>query len=171
MSTRKTSMKECAKLLQLVALASCAGFFLLGCAQTEESRMEQAIEMGPYVFEVERTEHHSFYDGTEIHVLVRIRRDDAAPFTTTFDEFVLGNWELTDKARNTFDCSSIVPLSGNRRSSDQWVAEFRIWTHPMMGVRVRDRTRIGKRASDFRLIIKNPDPRGKQPRRVSIPLR
>lgn len=163
-------MKECAKLLRLVALASCAGFFLLGCAQTEESRMQQAIEMGSYVFEVERTEHHSFYDGTEIHVFVRIRRDDAAPFTTTFDEFVNGNWELTDKARNTFDCSGIVPLSGNRRSSQQWVAKFRIWTNPsMMGV--RDPTRIGKRAGDFRLIIKSPDPRGKQPRRLSIPLR
>ena len=35
---------------------------------------------------------------------------------------------------------------------------------------VRDSARIGKRASDFRLIIDNPAPEDDQPRRVAIQL-
>jgi len=147
-----------------------AGLFLLGCAAapTEEYRMGQPIEMGPYVFELERTEQHSFYDGLEIHVMVRILEDNAAPFTTTFDYF-LGYWAVQDQAGNTFD-AGFAPLSGDRRSSEQWVAMFRIFTDSsMMGV--RDPEHVGERASDFRLFIENPFPQGEQPRRVVIQLR
>lgn len=131
--------------------------------------MGQTIEMGPFAFELERTEQHSFYDGMEIHVMVRIVEDKSAPFTNTFDDF-LGYWTIRDAAGNSYDCYMLKPLSGDRRSSSQWAAVFRVFTDAsFMGV--RDPEHIGKQASDFVLTIENPLQREGQPRLAVVQLR
>ena len=165
-------MKECdARIFRWHDWVFFAGLLLLACAAapTETYEMGQPIQMGPYIFELERTEQHTFYEGLEIHVIVRILENNAAPFTTTFDDF-LGYWAVRDQAGNTYDAGTISPLSGDRRSSEQWVARFRIFTSPgTMGV--RDPEHVGERVSDFRLFIENPFPQGEQPRRVALQLR
>src|SRR5207245_10623387 len=51
------SMKACASQVMGIVLALCASLAWVGCGKkTQEYRMDQPINMGPFSFEVERTE-------------------------------------------------------------------------------------------------------------------
>lgn len=177
-------MKACARVIP-VAVAVLLGGWLLGCrTPAEEYRMGQRIEMGPYAFTVEQTEESQVYAsvmgpeghyqaGTvnQIRVFFRLLRDDTAPFTTDFANSFLTGMKLVDGAGNQFDVNP-VPLSpvyrGGRQRSDEYAADIKL-DPSFMGV--RRPKEMGQHARDFRLIIDNPDPRSKQPRRISIALR
>ena len=166
-------MKVCDSRVVRVALVWGIGLGLFGCAKkTEEYRMGQPINMGPFSFEVERTEESRRLDliggpTPQIKVYYRMLYNKTPPFGTTFDE-VLVDVRLVDHANNRIDWGGRVVVSGNRHHPSEWYDLFTVG-RSFMGV--RDKARLGQRASDFRLIIDNPEVRAGQPERVSIPLR
>jgi hypothetical protein len=135
--------------------------------------MDQSINMGPFSFEVERTEesvklvHPSEGPTLEIRVYYRMLDNKTAPFGKTFDETLLGV-RIVDKADNTIEYSGRSVVSGDRHHPSEWCDIFTA-SPSMMGV--RDKAKLGQRASDFRLIIDNPEVRDGQPERVFIQLR
>jgi hypothetical protein len=157
-----------------IVLALCASLASLGCEKkTQEYRMDQPINMGPFSFEVERTEeavklkHPSEGPNLEIRVYFRMLDDKTPPFGKTLDETLL-EVRIRDKAGNTIESPGPRVVSGDRHHPSEWVEIFEV-SPSLIGV--RDRTKLGKRASDIRLIIDNPDVREGQPERVSIQLR
>jgi hypothetical protein len=157
-----------------IVLALCASLASLGCEKkTQEYRMDQPINMGPFSFEVERTEeavklkHPSEGPNLEIRVYFRMLDNKTPPFGKTLDETLL-EVRIRDKAGNTIESPGPRVVSGDRHHPSEWVEIFEV-SPSLMGV--RDRTKLGKSASDFRLIIDNPDVREGQPERVSIQLR
>jgi hypothetical protein len=167
-------MKACANQVMEIVLALCASLALLGCEKkTQEYRMDQPINMGPFTFEVARTEeavklaHPSEGPNLEIRVYYRMLDNKTAPFGKTLDETFLVV-RIVDKANNTIESGGPRVLSGDRHHPSEWVETFEV-SPSLMGV--RDSAKLGQRASDFRLIIDNPDVREGQPERVSIQLR
>jgi len=147
-----------------------AGAVLVGCARTEEYEVGQRIDMGPYSFEVVSADEGRWGSEPTLGILFRLDRDDTAPFTTDFRRSFAYKMEIIDAAGNAFvvDPSPQSPVyRAGRYRSDRYLAEVRL-SASLEGV--RDSTRIGKTASDFRLIIDNPDPERDQPRRVAIQL-
>jgi len=167
-------MKACDSQIVGIVLAICASLISLGCAKkTQEYRLEQPINMGPFSFEVERTEesvklvHPSEGPNLEIRVYYRMLDNKTPPFGKTFDETLLGV-RIVDKANNTIESGGGRVVSGDGRHPSEWVDTFTV-SPSLMGV--RDKSKLGQRVSDFRLIIDNPDVRDGQPERVSIQLR
>jgi len=167
-------MKAYASQVMGIVLVLCTSLAWLGCEKkTQESRMDQPINMGPFSFEVERTEeavkldHPSEGPNLEIRVYYRMLDNKTPPFGKTFDETLL-RVRIVDKADNTIEYSGRGVLSGDRRHPSEWCDIFTVGPS-LMGV--RDSAKLGQRASDFRLIIDNPDVREGQPERVSIQLR
>ena len=147
-----------------------AGALLAGCARTEEYKMGQRIDMGPYSFEVVSTDEGTWASQPTIDILFRLDRDDTAPFTTDFRSSFAFKMAVVDAAGNTFpvDPSPQSPVyRAGRDRSNRYIAEVRL-ADTLEGV--RDSGRIGKSAADFRLIIDNPAPEKDQPRRVAIQL-
>jgi len=145
--------------------------------------MNQPIEMGPYAFAVTRTEKWPASaavmtsDGKcqpiptiEIRVVIHLLRDDAAPFTTDFNSFLIADMKFEDKAGNQFETSP-VPISpvyrAGRYHAVDYVASAKV--DPSM-VGVRDPEHLGKDPRDFHLTIGNPSHERTQPRRVAIQL-
>src|SRR6266436_4295222 len=86
------SMKACASQVMGIVLALCASLAWVGCGKkTQEYRMDQPINMGPFSFEVERTEdsvklvHPSEGPTLEIRVYYRMLDNKTPPFGKTFD--------------------------------------------------------------------------------------
>jgi len=167
-------MKVCDSQVMGIVLALCASIVALGCEKkTQEYRLEQPINMGPFSFEVERTEesvklvHPGEGPNLEIRVYYRMLDNKTPPFGKTLDETLLGV-RIVDKANNTIESGGGRVVSGDRHHPSEWVDTFTV-SPSLMGV--RDRAKLGQSASDFRLIIDNPDMRDGQPERVSIQLR
>jgi hypothetical protein len=167
-------MKACDSQVLGIVLALCASVASLGCEKkTQEYRLEQPINMGLFSFEVERTEdsvklvHPSEGPNLELRVYYRMLDNKTAPFGKTFDETLLGI-RIVDKAGNTIEYSGRSVVSGDRHHPSEWCDIFTV-SPSLMGV--RDKAKLGQSASDFRLIIDNPDMRDGQPERVSIQLR
>ena len=167
-------MKDCDSQVLGIVLALCASVASLGCEKkTQEYRLEQPINMGLFSFEVERTEdsvklvHPSEGPNLELRVYYRMLDNKTAPFGKTFDETLLGI-RIVDKAGNTIEYSGRSVVSGDRHHPSEWCDIFTV-SPSLMGV--RDKAKLGQSASDFRLIIDNPDMRDGQPERVSIQLR
>ena len=153
-----------------VFVALLASAVLVGCARTEEYQLGQRIDMGPYSFEVTSADAGTRNSDRTISILFRLNRDDTAPFTTDFWQSFAYKMEIVDAAGNAFtvDPHPQSPVyRGGRNRSERYLAEVKL-SPSLEGV--RDSTRIGKTASDFRLIIDNPAPEGDQPRRVAIQL-
>jgi hypothetical protein len=167
-------MKACASQVMGIVLGLCASLASLGCEKkTQEYRLDQQINMGPFSFEVERTEesvklvHPNEGPNLEIRVYYRMLDNKTPPFGKTFDETLL-RVRIVDKAHNTFEYSGRGLLAGDRRHPSEWCDIFTV-SPSLRGV--RDSAKLGQRASDFRLIIDNPDVRDGQPERASIQLR
>jgi len=167
-------MKVCASQIISVAFALCISLASAGCGKTtQEYRMDQPINMGPFSFEVERTEqaeslaHPSEGPNLEIRVYYRMLDNKTPPFGRTLDESLL-DVRIVDKAENVIQSSGRALISGDRHHPSEWCDIFTV-SPTLMGV--RDRSKLGRTVSDFRLIIDNPDVRGNQPERVSIQLR
>jgi hypothetical protein len=168
-------MKACDSQVIGMVLALCASLASVGCEKkTQEYRLEQPINMGLFSFEVERTEessmrltHPSEGPNLEIRVYYRMLDNKTSPFGKTFDETLL-SVRIVDKANNTIESGGGRVVSGDRRHPSEWVDTFTV-SPSLAGV--RDRAKLGQSASDFRLIIDNPDVRDGQPERVSIQLR
>src|SRR6266446_1306536 len=168
------SMKACVSPVLGIALALCTSLAGLGCKKkTQEYRMDQPISMGPFSFEVERTEesvklvHPSEGPTLEIRVYYRMLDNKTPPFGKTFDETLL-RVRIDDKVKNTIEYSGRGLLAGDRRHPSEGCDIFTV-SRTLIGV--RDTAKLGQRASDFRLIIDNPDVREGQPEQVSIQLR
>jgi len=166
-------MKACDSRAMGIVLTLCAALASVGCEKkTQEYRLEQPINMGPFSFEVERTEesvklaHPSEGPTLEIRVYYRMLDNKTPPFGKTFDETLLGV-RIVDKANNTIESGGGRVVSGDRHHPSEWVDTFMV-SPSLAGV--RDRPKLGRSASDFRLIIDNPDVRDGQPERVSIQL-
>ena len=167
-------MKACASQVMGIVLALCASLAWVGCGKkTQEYRIDQPINMGPFSFEVERTEesvklvHPSEGPTLEIRVYYRMLDNKTPPFGRTLDESLL-DVRIVDKAENVIQSSGRALISGDRHHPSEWCDIFTV-SPTLMGV--RDRSKLGRTVSDFRLIIDNPDVRGNQPERVSIQLR
>ncbi len=167
-------MKACVSPVLGIALALCTSLASLGCQKkAQEYRMDQPINMGPFSFEVERTEgsvklvHPSEGPNLEIRVYYRMLDNKTAPFGKTFDETLL-RVRIVDKAGNRIEYSGRGVVSGDRHHPSEWCDIFTV-SPSLMGV--RDKAKLGQSASDFRLIIDNPDVRDGQAERVSIQLR
>jgi hypothetical protein len=169
MSRQNVSIDICARRV-VAAIALCACCLVLGCARVEEYQLGQAIEMGPYTFEVSRASEGRWSSTKTIDILFRLHRDDTKPFTTSFRDSFMFQMELVDAAGNAFpvDPSPIAPISrGGRLRSDRYRAEVRL-SPSHEGV--RDAEKIGTSAGDFTLMISNPSPEANQPRRVAVRL-
>jgi hypothetical protein len=134
--------------------------------------MDQPISMGPFTFEVERTEeseklaHPSEGPTLEIQVYYRMLDDKTPPFGKTLDESLF-EVRITDKAGNSIESPGPRVVSGDRHHPSEWFDAFDV-SPSLIGI--RDESNLGQRTSDFRLIIDNPDVRKGQAERVSIQL-
>jgi hypothetical protein len=154
----------------VIACLLYAGAVLVGCGRTEEYQLGQRIDMGPYSFEVVSADEGTWASQPTINILFRLDRDDTAPFTSEFQESFAYKMEVVDAAGNAFPVNPAAQrpvYSAGRQRSDRYLAEVRL---SASHEGVRDRARIGKTASDFRLIIENPEPARDQPSRVAIQL-
>lgn len=138
--------------------------------------MDQPIAMGPYTFAVvAATEGKSWISAEgpfhEIEVRLRIDRDDAAPFTSSFSEAFIESFQIVDASGNSIGTTP-APISptyrGGRYRATQYSCLFR-FSRSSSGV--RDFDAIGTRPAAFQLVIDNPAPEDGQPRRVAVPLR
>jgi hypothetical protein len=160
----------CARQSVLVAALVCAGALLVGCAGTEDYRLGQQIDMGPYSFEVVGADAGRWSSTPTINISFHLNRDDTAPFTTDFHSSFGYRMALVDAAGNAFPVEPrpLSPVTRNgRQRSNRYRAEVRL-SPSHEGV--RDSSRIGKAVEDFTLIIDNPAREGNQPRRVAIPM-
>jgi hypothetical protein len=164
-------MKACDSQATKIVLTFCI-FALLGCEKKiQEYRMNQPISMGPFTFEVERTEEYvrpGYSEGPvlEVRVYYRMLDNKSVPFGKTLSETLLED-RIIDKAGNSIECSGPRVVSGDQRHPSEWFEAYDV-SPSMMGV--RDRSKLGQKTSDFRLVIDNPDVREGQPERVSIEL-
>jgi hypothetical protein len=103
-------------------------------------------------------------------VRFRLDRDDTAPFTTDFNSSFSDAMRIVDSAGNTFSCSPGAVdgvYRAGRYRSDQYRCLFR---YSQSSDGVSDFAKVGTKPPDFQLIINNPDPRDRQPRRVIVQL-
>src|SRR6266403_6142466 len=136
------SMKACASKVMGIVLALCASLAWVGCGKkTQEYRMDQPINMGPFSFEVERTEesvklvHPSEGPNLEIRVYYRMLDNKTPPFGKTFDETLLF-MQIVDRANNRFDYSGRAVVQGDRHHPSEWYDLFTI-SPTLIGVRDR----------------------------------
>ena len=170
MKRHAVRIDTCGRPVAVVTGLLCAGAVVVGCARTEKYQLGQRIDMGPYTFEVASADEGTWASERTISILFRLHRDDTAPFTTDFWQSFVYKMEIVDAAGNAFTVDphpqSPVYRAGRQRS-DRYLAKVKL-SHSLEGV--RDSARIGKTASDFKLVIDNPAPEGDQPRRVAIQL-
>lgn len=166
-------MKACDRQVIAIVLALCASLASPSCQKkAQEYRIEQPINMGPFSFEVERTEeasklvHPSEGPSLEIRVYYRMLDIKTPPLGKTIDESLPGV-RIVDKAGNSIESSGPRVMSGDRRHPSEWCDIFTV-SPSLIGI--RDKAKLGQSSSDFRLIIDNPDVRDGQPERVSIQL-
>jgi hypothetical protein len=140
---------------------------------------------GPWTFEVERTTERIKNSSGDRYkfILVTVRLDNYTErHEKTFDDFMNGTTEgsiianprteLVDGDGNRFD-GWFSPTSGGRLRSERWEASFLLV--PSNAGLLEDasdlaKEHLDKHASDFRLVIENPDHRDGQPRKVSVQL-
>ncbi len=146
----------------------CAGLLLAGCpAKIEDRQMGKTIRMAAFAFEIDGTAEEFRRSDKVITVRLWLDRDKSVPFRMPFGESFVGKMHIVDGAGNRFEAGGIIPISGNSLSAVEWQTAFVISARASG---VRDKEKLGDRARDFRLVIKNPDPRAGQPRKVSIAL-
>lgn len=155
-------------------------FFACTKTRTQEYEIGQKIDMGPYTFTVKWAKEGWWHVGPprrhikQIEVYFRLHRDDSAPFTSCFTSYLF-DMEIEDLAGNRFiSPGGPVPLSpytkaGRIRSE---TGEYNaVFTLDPDKSTVRDREHIGQHPQDFKLIIKNPDPKADEPHRISVQLK
>ena len=192
----------CGRRAIVVAAIACTPILLAGCGRTEQYDMGQRIDMGPYTFEVAgakkgSTQHSDRTVIATIELLLRLVRDDTAPYTTDFAHSFRTRMQLVDATGNTFRVSprtnvrdykvdlhgEVSPIGsyfptttevyrGGRKRADSYRASVEINPEYLgRGMNVMHREGVGTAVSDFKLIIDNPDRQGDQPGRAEIPLR
>ena len=193
----------CGRRAVVVAAIACTPILLAGCGRTEQYEMGQRIDMGPYTFEVAgaktgSTQHSDRTVIPTIELLLRLVRDDTAPYTTDFAHSFRTRMQLVDATGNRFSVfpttntreyrviqgevtpiGSYFPTSaevyrGGRKRADSYRASVELnpeYVGLDRGMKVMHREGVGTAVSDFKLIIDNPDRQGEQPGRAEIPLR
>ena len=192
----------CVRRAVAVAAMACTPILLAGCGRTEQYEMGQRIDMGPYTFEVAgakrgSTQHSDRTVIATIELLLRLVRDDTAPYTTDFAHSFRTRMQLVDATGNTFRVSprtnvrdykvdlhgEVSPIGsyfptttevyrGGRKRADSYRASVELNPEYVgRGLNVMHRQGVGTAVSDFKLIIDNPDRQGDQPGRAEIPLR
>ena len=134
--------------------------------------MHDPIEMGPFTFAIERAYDESSSPCGAIVVDLRLQQSDGAK--VHFDDFLNDN---TGRALILHPAMELVGADGRRylgwvtrvSGREEWSAEFQLvnddgWSEGA------ERCAASSHSSDFRLTIRNPDPRSGQPARVSMPL-
>jgi len=151
----------------------CECLLAWSCAkQTTEFRIGEPISMGPFTIAVESVEesetgrHPSEGPLPDIRVYYRMVDNQARPFSETVDHFFL-NSHLEDRAGNRIEYSGCAFVEGDRHHPVEWFTEFEV-DPTRMGI--RDRDKLGRQASDFTLVIDNPEVRRGQPERALVPL-
>ena len=156
----------------------------LGCSRGPEGQLLQPIEMGPFVFVVERTKQavDPFSGIKEIGVVVRLVNFEQR-FNPSFDDAFNGRsrgsmmsfprMSIEDHDGNRFD-GWMTPTSGGRRS-ERWEVTFGLHDGPFNDsegevARESGPKYVDREPHDFRLLIRNPDPRPGQPTRIWIQL-
>lgn len=145
----------------------------------DKYEMEQTIEMGPFVFEViNASAILDFFTSGEqykkIYVDLLLHTDKSTPTKVSFDDFL--NGEAKGQRMIVFPAMKIVDDQGKKFDGivnrvwekTRWRAQFYLidhWRGIQSGANYLDR-----QARDFQLVIKNPDPRKAQPRRIIIKL-
>ena len=194
----------CGRRAIVVAAIACTPILLAGCGRTEQYDMGQRIDMGPYTFEVAgakkgSTQHSDRTVIATIELLLRLVRDDTAPYTTDFAHSFRTRMQLVDATGNTFRVSprtnvrdykvdlhgEVSPIGsyfptttevyrGGRKRADSYRASVELnpeYVGLDRGMKVMHREGVGTAVTDFKLIIDNPDRQGEQPGRAEIPLR
>jgi hypothetical protein len=153
-------------------------FSVIACSDATYD-MRQIIEMGPFAFEITKaSEKIEIFTGggrhKRIYVYMKLHTDKSTPTNVDFGDFLNGRakgnrmiesptMKIVDNKGKKFD-SIVNRVSGKTR----WRAEFILIDHRRgipSGLDYLDR-----HVSDFQLVIKNPDPKKGQPRRVTIKL-
>ena len=142
-------------------------FLLFACSkETVEYEMGDKIELGPYIFSVEKTDEKNEFTRrgwyTVFVIYFRFHRVEKSPPLLKWKPFT---YYIRDHAHNSFRsiASTWDPRGG------RLVSKFLI-DPDAPGAKISDPGHIGKHPSDFRLIIKNPSYQENQPRRVSVKL-
>jgi len=194
----------CGRRALVVAAIACTPILLAGCGRTEQYEMGQRIDMGPYTFEVAgakigSTQHADRTVIPTVELLLRLVRDDTAPYTTDFAHSFRTGMQLVDATGNTFRVfprtnvrdykvdmrGEVTPIGsyfptttevyrGGRKRADSYRASVELnpeYVGLRRGMTVMHREGVGTAVSDFKLIIDNPDRQGEQPGRAEIPLR
>ncbi len=137
--------------------------------------MGQTIEMGPFAFSVTAAAQGKSWQSAEgpnheIDIHFRLERDDSAPFTTDFNSSFIDAMRIVDAAGNTIGCSPEAVnglYQAGRFRSNHYRCLFR---YSQSSDGITDFTRVGTQPDHFQLFITNPDPKGSQPRRVTVQL-
>ena len=157
------------------ALVVLAASLAQACDRTPQPALGETIEMGRYAFSITSAWPGKEWESAEgptreIVVRIRVHRDSTAPFTESFTSSFIDSMAIVDAAGNTIRAtpSPVFPVhSAGRYRSEFYACVFR-YSRSSEGV--RDFSRIGTHPRDFRLLITNPAPEGRQPRRVAVQL-
>jgi hypothetical protein len=153
------------------------GLFLCACTPETEYKMGQPIEMGPFTFVIEHAYERlsAFPNGDpRMEIFVDLRLDAAVGAKVKLDEFlndtagergmiIHPHVEIRDKDGQSF-MGWVRRVSGRQL----WRAEFAL-VDDAEGVASAPRY-LHRRASDFRLVIDNPDRRSGQSKRAAVML-
>jgi hypothetical protein len=165
-------------------LAAALALPLIGCEGGPEVQIRQSIEMGPFVFLVERTTQavDPFSGLKEIGVVMRLVNFEER-FNPSFDDAFNGRSRgsmmsfpraaIEDGDGNRFE-GWVAPTSGGRRY-ERWKVTFPLHdgtlTDPDSELARESAPKyLEREPHDFRLLIRNPDPRPGQPTRIWIQL-
>ena len=138
-----------------------AGFALLGVTYL----LVEAQILGPFTFEVERTEeseslnHPSEGPLPEIRVYCRMLDNRSEPFGRTVNEFLL-NVQVVDRAGNAIQSTGPRVVAGDRQHPSEWFDDFTI-SPSLMGV--RDKSKLGHSAEKVKTTVtrKSDEPQPK----------
>ena len=141
--------------------------------------MKQTIEMGPFVFEVTNASEKldSFTSGErykKIYVNLLLHTDKSTPTKVPFNDFLNGigkeyrmivfpKMKIVDDKGKEFD-GWVERVLGKT----SWRAKFDLY-YPQRRIQ-SGLDYVDRHVRDFRLVIKNPDPKKGQPNRVTIKL-
>lgn len=144
-----------------------------GCGPAEsEYGMREWIEMGPFVFSVHRASDRLSAAAPgrppirTVSVQLRVDLDRSEPAKVKFDDFMN---DMTDGRMIVFPAAELVDAEGQEfdglvqrlSGKDRWKVDFELVV-PREGMGSAERYR-DRRASDFRVRIRNLDRRGGQP--------
>ena len=177
-------MKRSTKSSVITLALTFAAVLPLGCSGAPEIEIGQAVEMGPFVFLVERSRDavDPFSGIKEIEVIVRLVNFEES-FTPSFDDAFNGRTRgsmmsfprcsIEDRDGNRFE-GWVTPSSGGRRF-ERWTVTFPLHDGALSDpdsdiARETAPKYTEKGPHDFRLQIRNPDPRPGQPTRIWIQL-